>query len=108
MSKRSHVTFTMIYDRLSPKPAACCRLLGNLVIAIAFLLLIVPSYRYSFFLGFQKTAVFRIPFTAMFLSFVYFLCSIVVYTVADIAEDAKVLLGRVPDSKDHVRMEMKR
>ncbi|MDR1534943.1 MAG: TRAP transporter small permease subunit [Planctomycetota bacterium] len=101
MRKRSHVTFTMIYDRLSPRPAASFRLLGNLIVAVTFLLLVVPSYNYSFFLGFQKTAVFRIPFTVMFLSFAYFLCSVVGYTAVDIIEDVKVLLGRIPDSRDH-------
>lgn len=105
MNRRSHVKFTMIYDRLSPKPAATLRLLGNLIIAVTFLLLIVPSYKYAFFLGFQKTAVFRISFTFMFISFVYFLCSITVYTVMEIVEDVRVLAGAIPDSKDHMNRE---
>jgi hypothetical protein len=33
------------------------------------------------YLSFEKTAVFHIPFTFMFLSFVYFLCSIICYTI---------------------------
>ena len=101
MRKRSHVKFTMIYDRCPPKPAALLRLLGNTIIAATFLILIVPSYKYAFFLGFQKTAVFRISFTFMFISFVYFLCSIVWYTLGEIVEDIQVLRGVIHDSADH-------
>jgi TRAP-type C4-dicarboxylate transport system permease small subunit len=101
MRTRSHIKFTMIYDRLRPKPAAVIRMLGNIIIVITFLLLVIPSYRYAFFVGFQKTAVFRISFTFMFISFVYFLCSIIGYTIIEIIEDIKVIRGIIPDSKDH-------
>jgi TRAP-type C4-dicarboxylate transport system permease small subunit len=96
-----HIKFTMIYDRVKPRPAAVIRLLGNLIIVVTFAALIVPSWKYSFFLGFQKTAVFRISFTFMFLSFVYFLCSVLGYTIMELIEDLKVLGGRLPDSREH-------
>ncbi len=101
MRVRGHVRFTMIYDRFGPKPAAVLRLLGNLIVFAAFALLIVPSYRYSFFLGFQKTAVFRVSFTFMFLTFVYFLASVACYTAVEIIEDLNVIRGALPDSKEH-------
>jgi TRAP-type C4-dicarboxylate transport system permease small subunit len=101
MRQRSHVKFTMIYDRLPPRWAALVRLLGNMLIAVLFLWLVPSSWRYSFFTGFQKTAVFRIPLTPYFLPFVYFLVSIVGYTLPDIFEDLKVLGGKIPDSRDH-------
>jgi TRAP-type C4-dicarboxylate transport system permease small subunit len=101
MRCRSHIKFTLIYDSLPAKPAAVCRFLGNLIVTGIFSVLIVPSWKYSMYLGFEKTAVFRIPFTFMFLSFVYFLCSIICYTIVEIVEDIKVLSGRIPDSVDH-------
>jgi len=101
MRWRSHIKFTLIYDRLKPRPAAACRMLGNIIIAGTFLSLVYASLRYSFFVGFQKTPVFRIPFTYIFLPFVYFLCSISAYTVSEIVEDVKVLIGHIPDSVDH-------
>lgn len=106
MRSRSHVKFTMIYDRFGPKAAALLRLLGNLIILATFVVLIVPSYNYSFFLGFQKTAVFRMSFTYMFLSFVYFLVSIALYTIEDIVEDVRVLRGAIPDSEEHAAAEV--
>ncbi len=101
MRVRGHVKFTMVYDRFAPKPAAVLRILGNLIIFVAFVILIVPSYKYSFFLGFQKTAVFRISFTFMFLTFVYFLVSVACYTALDIIEDINVIRGALPDSAEH-------
>ena len=101
MRQRAHIKFTLIYDRLKPRPAAIFRMLGNIIIVGIFLSLVLASLRFSFFMGFQRTAVFRIPFTYLFLPFVYFLCSISAYTIAEIVEDIKVLRGLIPDSADH-------
>jgi len=101
MRRRAHIKFTLIYDKLKPKPAAVFRMLGNIIIAGTFLSLVYASWNYSFFVGFQKTAVFRIPLTYIFLPFVYFLCSISIYTIAEIVEDVKVIRGCLPDSPDH-------
>lgn len=101
MRNRAHVKFTMIYDKLKPKKAALFRMLGNIIIAITFIALIIPSYRYSFFVGFQRTGVVRISYTLIFLPFVYFVCSIVGYSLKEILEDVHVITGKIEDSKDH-------
>ena len=101
MRQRAHIKFTLIYDKLKPKPAAVFRMLGNIIVVVTFLSLVYASWRFSFFMGFQKTAVFRIPFTYIYLPFVYYLCSISAYTIMEIIEDIKVLKGRIPDSVDH-------
>ena len=101
MRRRSHVKFTMLYDRLTPRVAAIFRMLGNIIIAVTFISLVYASYRYAFFVSFQKTAVFRIPMTPVFLPFVYFLCSITGYTITEIIEDIRIISGVLPDSADH-------
>ncbi len=35
----------------------------NILIAVTFLFLIIPSYKYSFFVAFQKTGVLRVSYT---------------------------------------------
>jgi TRAP-type C4-dicarboxylate transport system permease small subunit len=105
MRLKSHVKFTMIYDRLPPVPGAVIRMAGNIIIAATFASLVVASYKYSFFIGFQKTSVFRISYTFIFLPFVYFLCSIIGYTLSEIVEDIKVISGKITDSRDHKAME---
>jgi len=101
MRRRAHIKFTLIYDLLKPRPAAVFRMLGNIIIAGIFLSLVYASFKFSFFVGFQKTPVFRISFTYIFLPFVYFLLSISAYTITEIIEDIKVLRGLLPDSADH-------
>jgi C4-dicarboxylate transporter, DctQ subunit len=101
MRNRSHVKFTMIYDKLKPKKAALFRMLGNIIIAGTFITLIIPSYNYSLFVGYQKTGVIRISYTFIFLPFVYFVCSIVGYSISEIIEDIHVITGKIEDSKDH-------
>ncbi|MDR0719105.1 MAG: TRAP transporter small permease subunit [Treponema sp.] len=101
MRQRSHVKFTLIYDRLPPIPAAVIRMAGNIIIVVTFVSLVFATYKYSLFISFQKTAVFRISYTFIFMPFVYFLCSIVGYTLSEIIEDLKVVSGKITDSNDH-------
>ncbi len=91
MRTRSHVTFTMIYDAVPKKVGTILCLLGNILIAIALAILIIPSCHYIKFMFFQKTSVFRIPLTVIFAPFAYFLCSIIGYTIKDIISEVKIL-----------------
>jgi TRAP-type C4-dicarboxylate transport system permease small subunit len=91
----------MIYDRLSPRPAACIRLLGNILIAVTFASLVIASYKYAIMMNFQKSPVFRIPNSIIYFPFVYFLLSIIGYTLTEILEDVSVIRGSIPDSRDH-------
>jgi TRAP-type C4-dicarboxylate transport system permease small subunit len=101
MREKSHVMFTMLYDSYSPKVAAWARMIGNILIVFTFALMIVPSFKYAFFVGFQKTAALRIPLTWLFIPYTYFLFSIIGYSIAPIIEDWKVITGKLEDSFDH-------
>jgi len=101
MRLKKHVKFTMVYDALKPKTAAVFRLLGNLIIAVTFVPLIVPSFNYALFLKFQKTPVFRINYAWIFMPFVYFVIAIIGYSLPDILEDIRVISGKLKDSPDH-------
>lgn len=99
MRTRSHVKFTLIYDMLSGKKAALLRLLGNVIILVAFIALIVPSINYVVFMDFQLTSVFRIRLSWIFSAFIYFIVSMILYTAAEIVEDFLVLIGHEKTSK---------
>ncbi len=96
MRARTHVTFTMIYDSVKPKTGAILRLCGNILIIVAFIMLIIPTVRYLKFVSFQLTAVFRIPLSFIYAPFAYFLCSVIGYTITDIRTDIKLLSGKTP------------
>lgn len=98
MKTDSHVKFTLIYDRLSRKKGAVLRLIGNLLIFVAFILLIVPSAKYVAFMDFQSTAVFHIKLSWIFAPFVYFLISIIIYTFNQLMEDVRILISSKDDS----------
>lgn len=92
MEKDSHVKFTLIYDHLSRKKGAVLRLLGNLIIFVAFVVLIVPSANYVAFMNFQSTSVFNVKLSWIFAPFVYFLISIIFYTFKQIIEDVRIII----------------
>ncbi len=94
MRGRWHVKFTLVYDNLSPRMAATTRMIGNILIVATLACLLMPSYNYAIFQEFQKTAIVRIPYTVLFMPFVYFSASMIFYTLCEIAEDFRVLLGR--------------
>ncbi len=101
MRKKGHVQFTMLYELYSPKVAAWARLAGNILIILTFAAMIIPSYKFSLFVGSQKTASLRISFTWIYIPYVYFLLSIIGYTIKPVIEDWKVITGKLKDSHDH-------
>jgi TRAP-type C4-dicarboxylate transport system permease small subunit len=102
----THVKFTMIYDQLPPRRAAIVRMLGDIIVIVTFASLVIASFNYALFIGYHKTPVFRIPYTILFMPFVYFLCSIIGYTAVEILEDLRVIKGVLSDSEDHRNAEL--
>ncbi|POQ99190.1 C4-dicarboxylate ABC transporter permease [Alkalispirochaeta sphaeroplastigenens] len=106
MREKGHVKFTMVYDMAPPRVAALLRFIGNALIALALALLIVPSFKYALFVGFQRTAVFRVSYTVAFLPFLYLLISSICYIVPELYEDIRVMRGDIEDSPDHAVSEI--
>ena len=94
MRQRAHVSFTLIYAMVSKKKAAILRMLGNIIIAGTFSALIIPSYEFVSFMSFQATPVYKVSLTFVFAPFVYFLCSIIGYTISEIITDIKIIRGK--------------
>ena len=91
MRYRSHVAFTLVYETLSRKKAAIARLLGNLIIIGTFSILIIPSSEFVNFMSFQATSVYKVSLSIVFAPFVYFLCSVIGYTLSEIITDVKII-----------------
>ena len=100
MRSRSHVKFTLIYDMFTGKKAAVLRMLGNLIILFAFVALFIPSIEYVKFMDFQSTSVFKIKLSWIFSAFIYFVISMVGYTLSEIVEDVQILLGKNKTDKE--------
>ncbi len=69
----SHVSFGIVYDRLSPRGQRFFRIISNLFIGGAFVVLLWPATRYVRFMGFKQSTVLRVPFSVIFAPFIIFL-----------------------------------
>lgn len=90
---RSHVTFTLVYDALGIKAKAVCAFLGNLIIAVAFAVSIVPSIKFVAFMKMQQTSVFHIGLNIVYAPYILFLVFILIYTLSDMYNEFMVFSG---------------
>ncbi|GAB4116506.1 MAG: hypothetical protein Kow00103_12260 [Candidatus Caldatribacteriota bacterium] len=87
----SHVKFTMIYDKVKPKTQIWMRIIGNILVLIAFSISLYPSYRYVNFMSFKKSDVLKIPMNIAFAPYIVFLILIILRLGFDIVTDFKKL-----------------
>ena len=90
---RSHATFTLVYDALGIKAKAVCAFLGNLIIAVAFAVSIVPSIKFVSFMKMQETSVFHIGLNIVYAPYILFLIFILIYTLSDMYNQFMVFTG---------------
>lgn len=88
----SHVSFSLLYDRVTPEKKRIFRLIGNAFIASAFIIAIYPSYDYIMFMGYRRTPVLRIPFHIIYFPYIIFLILVTGRSLYDIVKDIKELL----------------
>ncbi len=70
---RSHVVFSLIYDKNKPRTQLCMRIAGNALLVISFCIALYPSYKYVTFMNFKKSDVLKIPMNIVFLPYLFFL-----------------------------------
>lgn len=90
---RSHVTFTLVYDKLSPKRKALTAFLGNLLLLVAFAYAFVPSVEFILFMKMQKTSVLKIGLDIIYLPYIPFMAIIMLYALVDLYQDFRVFAG---------------
>jgi TRAP-type C4-dicarboxylate transport system permease small subunit len=88
----AHVKFTLIYDRVSERTQTLFRVVGDLIIIGAFLLIVYPSYDYIDFMKIKKSAVFKIPFNIIFFPFMVFTISTLGHKIYDVITDVRKLI----------------
>ena len=90
---RSHVTFTLVYDKLPVKGKAICGFLGNLLMAIAFIVMFVPACQMIGQMKIQVTSVFKIGLNVVYAPFILFMIIILLYILSDMWLEIKVITG---------------
>ncbi len=90
---RSHVTFTLVYDNLPVKGKAICGFLGNLLMAIAYIAMFLPSCKMIGQMKIQVTSVFKIGLNIVYLPFIPFMIIILCYILYDMWLEVMVFTG---------------
>ena len=80
---RSHVTFTLIYDKLPVKGKAVCAFLGNLLMAVAFAVMFMPACKMIGQMKIQVTSVLKIGLNIVYSPFIVFMIIILIYIISD-------------------------
>ncbi|KAF5032781.1 Tripartite ATP-independent periplasmic transporter, DctQ component [anaerobic digester metagenome] len=91
--KKSHVTFTLIYDMLSVKLKSFTAFLGNLIIFVALAVSVSPTWDYIKFMKVQKSSVLKVGLNYIFAPYMVFLVLMLLYTAIDLYEDFMVFSG---------------
>lgn len=90
---RSHVTFTLIYDKLPVKGKAVCAFLGNLLMGIAFAVMFMPACKMIGQMKIQVTSVLKIGLNIVYSPFIVFMIIILIYIISDMILEFMVMTG---------------
>lgn len=87
-----HVTFSVLYDTLSPHFQCILRIIGNSILLVGFLLAIMPSYDFINFMKIRSTFILKIPFFIVYMPFLVFLIGMLLHIIKSIYHDLKSIL----------------
>lgn len=91
--ERSHVVFTLIYDKLPLRLRAFSSFLGSALVAVAFIWSFVPSCEFVAFMSRQKTSVLRIGLNIVYAPYIPFLALMILYMIRDMVPDFRIFTG---------------
>ncbi len=92
MRDRSHVKFSLIYDLVKPRGQLLMRIAGNLLLASAFAVSLVPSYSYVKFMSFKVSNVLKVPMNYAFSPYIAFLLIMIGRLIYELVVDSRKLI----------------
>lgn len=90
--ENSHVVFSLVYDKRSPKGQLIFRLIGEILILAAFCIALYPTYDFVQFMKIDKSTALQIPFNIAYFPYVIFLILIIGRVAYDLVRDMKKLV----------------
>ncbi|MCM8900196.1 TRAP transporter small permease [Caldicoprobacter algeriensis] len=100
--KHEHVCFTLIYEKFSSKGRLIANCLGNLLVIIAFIIAIYPSYSYIMAYHNTHTAVLGIPLDIGFMPFLVSTVFIISHLIYDTVNDIRKLISKKYDVDENI------
>lgn len=92
--QKENVAFTVVYDKLGEIGKCWFRLIGNTIVAVTYIILLHPSWKYISFMKIKKSTVLRMPLSWAFSPFLVFLMLIIIYSLIDIYKDYQLLKNK--------------
>ena len=85
-----HVSFTIIYDKLSEKAKLILRLISNLLVFIIFFILLPNAYNAISFLQVRKSMIIHIPFNIICAPFIIYIILTLIHHAVLFVKDIKL------------------
>ena len=87
-----HVVFSLVYDRMNPLGQLIFRVIGNTLIAVAFVIAIPATYDFVTFMHMDRSVALKIPFDVAFAPYLVFIVLIIGRMVVDVVRDIRWLV----------------
>lgn len=85
----SMVSFSMVYDMVSPRVQRWMRITGNAFLAIVFAISFKPSLDYILFMSYKTSGALKIPLSTAYSCYMIFLTDIIIRYVVDVITDLR-------------------
>lgn len=99
MKSRSHVCFTMVYEKFPLKVKAIASMLANLMVIVVFLAAIPTTVKYISDQKRAVTAALGIGLNLVYAPYLVFMFFMLVYTVEDFVLSIRILFNRAKPSE---------
>jgi TRAP-type C4-dicarboxylate transport system permease small subunit len=73
----SHITFALVYDRVTPKGQRIMRIIGDTLVVSSFCIALAPSYRYIDFMGFKHSDAMGLPMNWVYSPYMVFMVIVI-------------------------------
>lgn len=73
----SHINFSLVYDRATPKGQRIMRIIGDSLVVVSFCIALYPSYRYIDFMSFKASDAMRLPMNWVYSPYMVFMVIVI-------------------------------
>ncbi|TNF18291.1 MAG: TRAP transporter small permease subunit [Rhodobacteraceae bacterium] len=100
--ERTHIRVDFLYERMGPRTQAAINMVGNVLFAVTFVLVIPGAIRFAEAAGFRTLVGSPITYQEIFSIFIYWFAITAINQVFDFYRNWQVLRGRKPGLEDHI------
>lgn len=73
----SHINFSLVYDKATPKGQRIMRIIGDTLVVVSFCIALYPSYKYVDFMGFKRSDALGLPMNWVYAPYLIFMLVVI-------------------------------